>query len=93
MLRDERQPNERMGRNRMTDVVRVLEVIHHGDFQHLTALNGGSLTEALKHVLDHSPYPSVHRDEPEWVAALWEELLDEGEASRGWCRYSWTWVE
>lgn len=86
----ERSPHARAS---MTDAVRVTEVVHHGDFQHATTATGGSLTEALKDVLQHSPYPSSHSDDSAWVTELWGELLNRGTASRGWCRYTWEWTE
>lgn len=72
--------------------VRVIETIHHGDTHGATHAEAGSLTEALRLVLEASPYPNAHRDKPEFMLALWDELLNTGKASRGWCDYTWMWL-
>jgi hypothetical protein len=76
----------------IVNTVRVRETIDHGDFHAVTTAEAESLTSALKGVLSKSPCPTSHLDDEAWLTKLWDELLNEGTAMRGWCSYEWEWL-
>lgn len=77
----------------MPAAIRVTETIHHDQIHGATHADAGSLTEALRLVLENSPFPNAHRQEQSFLLALWNELLVNGHASRGWSEYTWRWIE
>lgn len=80
-------------RAEIVNTVRVRETIDHGDFHAVTTAEAESLTSAIKAVLSKSPYPTSHLHDDAWLTKLWDELLNDGTAMRGWCRYAWEWLD
>ncbi len=74
-----------------SDAVRVTETIRHGDFVNVATVEAGSLTEGIKAVLERSPYMAHRAVDDQWVQKLWDELLSNGVAQRGWADYRWEW--
>lgn len=73
-------------------VVRVTESVRRNGFTEQISADGGSLTEALKVLLDRSGSVKSRQIDQAWLTSLWNELITAKTAERDGRTYTWRWL-